>query len=136
VNARKRKGFTAHRIAPVQTMKNPFSRGETPTGHRDTSGLESIPEGAQVIPMEVKKLYEPNPVHIYHPTPYNAITALRNKKEAHDWLVCGWYLDTYREHGVVKGLVYRVVATTEDREHVLTEVKKLDKDASVKFSLN
>lgn len=115
-------------------MKNPFSRGETrkPT---QVSGLESIPAGAQMIPMEVKKLYEMNPVHIYHPTPYNAITVLRNKKQNHEWLVCGWYLDTFREHGVVKGLIYRAVASEEDKEHVVTELKKLDKEASIKFAL-
>ena len=117
-----------------QDMKNPFSGGgaSKPT---QVSGLESVPAGAQMIPMEVKKQYEPNPVHIYHPSPYNAITVLRNKKQTHDWLVCGWYLDTYREHGVVKGLVYRAVASDEDKEHVMAELKKLDKDASLKFAL-
>jgi len=115
-------------------MKNPFSGGgaSKPTHF---SGLESVPAGAQMIPMEVKKQYEPNPVHIYHPTAYNAITVLRNKKETHVWLVCGWYLDTYREHGVVKGLVYKAVASDEDKEHVMAELKKLDKDASLKFVL-
>jgi hypothetical protein len=115
-------------------MKNPFSGGDArkPT---QASGLESIPTGAQLIQMAVKTQYEPNPVHIYHPTPYNVITILRNKKETHDWLVCGWYLDTYREHGVVKGLVYKAVASNEDKEHVITELKKLDKDAIIKFSL-
>lgn len=87
-----------------------------------------------MIPMDVKKQYETNPVHIYHPTPYNAITVLRNRKQAHDWLVCGWYLDTFREHGAVKGLVYRTVTSEEDREHVMTELKKLDKEASIKFA--
>jgi hypothetical protein len=115
-------------------MKNPFSGGG-PVKPRQVSGLESIPTGAQMIPMDVKKQYETNPVHIYHPTPYNAITVLRNKKQANDWLVCGWYLDTFREHGVVKGLVYRTVASEEDREHVVTELKKLDKEASIKFAL-
>jgi hypothetical protein len=114
-------------------MKNPFSAGEAKP--RQASGLDSIPAGAQLIPMDVKKQYEPNPVHLYHPTPYNVITVLRNRKQAHDWLVCGWYLDTYREHGVVKGLVYRAVASGEDREHVMAELKKLDKEASVKFAL-
>jgi len=115
-------------------MKNPFSGGGTrkPT---QVSGLESVPVGAQMIPMEVKKQYEPNPLHIYHPTPYNAITVLRSKKQAHDLLVCGWYLDTYREHGAVKGLVYRAVASDEDKEHVMAELKKLDKEASIKFGL-
>jgi hypothetical protein len=114
-------------------MKNPFSSGE-PRKPKQVSGLESVPTGAQMIPMDVKKLYEPNPVHIYHPTPYNAITILRNKKQTHEWLVCGWYLDTYREHGLVKGLVYRAVASNEDREHVMTELKKLDKEANIKFA--
>ena len=115
-------------------MKNPFSgAGAKKQGH--VSGLESIPEGAQMIPMETKKQYEANPIHIYHPTPYNAITVLRNRKQANDLLVCGWYLDTYRENGVVKGLVYRAVASDEDREHVMAELKKLDKDASVRFAL-
>ncbi len=115
-------------------MKNPFSRGEA-AKPRQASGLESVPQGAHLIPMEVKKQFEMNPVHIYHPTPYNAITVLRNSKQAHEWLVCGWYLDTFREKGVVKGLVYRAVASEEDRQHVLAEVKKLDKEASVKFAL-
>jgi hypothetical protein len=114
-------------------MKNPFSGGERkPT---QLSGLESVPAGAQLITMDVKKQYEMNPVHIYHPTPYNAITVLRNKKQTHDLLVCGWYLDTLREHGVVKGLVYKAVSSDEDKEHVMTELKKLDKDASIKFAL-
>jgi hypothetical protein len=60
---------------------------------------------------------------------------LRNKKQTNDWLVCGWYLDTYREHGVVKGLVYKAVASDEDKEHVITELKKLDKEASIKFAI-
>lgn len=115
-------------------MKNPFSGAEAKK-RMPKSGLESVPAGAQMIPMEVKKHYEANPVHIYHPTPYNAITVLRNRKQPHDWLVCGWYLDTFRDHGVVKGLVYRAVASEEDKEHVLTELKKLDKEAIIKFSL-
>jgi len=115
-------------------LKNPFSRGEAKKPGQ-VSGLESIPPGAQMIPMEAKKRYEPNPVHIYHPTPYNAITVLRDRKQTHDWLVCGWYLDTFREHGVVKGLIYRAVASDDDKEHVMTELKKLDKEASIKFAL-
>lgn len=93
-----------------------------------------MPDGAQVVPMEVKKEYEPNPVHIYHPTPYNAITVLRSKKQPNEWLVCGWYVDTYRQRGAVKGLIYRAVAAEEDKEYVTSELKKLDKDASVKFA--
>ncbi len=114
-------------------MKSPFSRAEKK--QRQASGLESIPAGSQMIPMEAKREYETNPVHIYHPTPYNAITVLRNKTQTHDMLVCGWYLDTYRERGVVKGLVYRAVASDEDKEHVIAELKKLDKDASIRFAL-
>ncbi len=114
-------------------MRNPFSGGGTSKPTR-VSGLESVPAGAQLIPMEVKKQYEPNPVHLYHPTPYSAITVLRNRAQAHEWLVCGWYLDTYREHGVVKGLIYKEVASNEDKEHVVTELKKLDKEANVRFS--
>jgi hypothetical protein len=115
-------------------MKNPFSRGEA-RKRTQVSGLEAVPTGAQMVPMDLKRQYEANPVHIYHPTPYNAITVLRNRKQPHDYLVCGWYLDTFREHGVVKGLVYRTVAAEKDREHVMTELKKLDKDASIKFSV-
>ena len=115
-------------------MKNPFS-GPEAKKHRQASGLETVPSGAQMVPMDVKKQYEANPVHIYHPTPYNAITVLRKRKQEHDWLVCGWYLDTFRERGTVKGLVYRAVTAEEDKEHVTTELKKLDKDAIIKFSL-
>jgi len=113
-------------------LKNPFSRETKP---RPTYGLEAVPAGAQVITMDVKKQFEANPVHIYHPTPYNAITVLRNKKQSSDFLVCGWYLDTLRDHGVVKGLVYRSVASQEDKEHVIAELKKLDKEASVRFTV-
>jgi hypothetical protein len=115
-------------------MKIPFS-GAATKKTTEVSGLESLPAGAQMIPMDVKKQYEMNPVHIYHPTAYNVITVLRNKKQPNDWLVCGWYLDTFREHGVVKGLVYKALASDEDKEHVITELKKLDKDAVVKFAL-
>lgn len=118
-------------------MKNPFGGGGGGGERKRTqaSGVESVPAGAQMIPMDVKRQYEMNPVHIYHPTPYNAITVLRRKTQAHEWLVCGWYLDTFREHGVVKGLVYRAVASDEDKEHVVTELKKLDKEAVIKFGL-
>lgn len=86
-----------------------------------------------MIPMDVKRKYEANPIHLYHPSPYNAITVLRDRKQAHDLLVCGWYLDTYREGGQVKGLVYRTVASEDDRQHVTAELKKLDKDANIRF---
>ena len=114
-------------------MRNPFSGGEKKPG--PVLGLESVPPGAQMIPLETKERYETNPIHIFHPSPYNAITVLRSKAQPHDLLVCGWYLDTFREKGVVKGLVYRAVASEEDKEHVTTELKKLDKEASVRFSL-
>lgn len=98
-------------------------------------GLRSIPDGAQVIPVEVKVQYDIVPFHVYHPNPHDAITILRNKRNQHDWLVCGWYLDTYRENGAVKGLVYRQVAAQQDREFVTAELKKHDKEATVKFTL-
>ncbi len=101
-----------------------------------SSGLESVPAGAQMLSMESKKAYEPNPVHLYHPNPYNAITVLRGKKDPHDWLVCGWYLDTFREQGGVKGLIYRCVASEEDKQFVLAELKKMDKDANIRFSFS
>lgn len=113
-------------------MKNPFSRPAKP---RQVSGLEAVPPGAQLIPMDVKRQYEANPVHIFHPTPYSAITVLRNRKQEHEWLVCGWYLDTFREHRAVTGLVYKAVSSGEDKEHVVGELKKLDKDAVIKFGL-
>jgi hypothetical protein len=115
-------------------VKNPFSR-ELGGRHGSASGLESVPSDAQMVPMDVKRRYETNPVHLYHPTPYNAITVLRSKKQPQEWLVCGWYLDTYREHDVVKGLVYRTVSSEEDRQYVIAELKKLDKDAEIKFGL-
>ncbi|HUI01300.1 MAG TPA: hypothetical protein VLU99_09140 [Nitrososphaerales archaeon] len=114
-------------------MKNPFSGG-APKKAAKAAGLESVPPGAQMLSIEVKKLYETNPVHIFHPNPYNAITILRSKAQPHEFLVCGWYLDTYRERGAVKGLVYKAVVSEPDKEHVVAEVKKLDKDATVKFS--
>ena len=114
-------------------MKNPFSSGGAKKPAK-VLGLETVPAGAQMLPMDVKTQYEANPVHIFHPHPFNAITVLRSKKQAHEFLVCGWYLDTFRERGVVKGLVYRQVSSDEDREHVVTELKKLDKDAVIKFS--
>ena len=90
---------------------------------RPTAGLETVPEGAHVVPTEVKTRYEAHPTHLYHPTPYSAITVLRGKADPHDWLVCGWYLDTYRQHGAVKGLVYRMVSSKEDREFVTGELR-------------
>ena len=114
-------------------MKNPFTKG-APKKPGHPLGLESIPPGAQMIPIELKRQFDTNPIHLFYPTPYSAITVLRNKKQPHDMLVCGWYLDTFRDHGVVKGLVYRSVASKEDMEYVNSELKKLDKDANVSFS--
>jgi hypothetical protein len=98
-------------------------------------GLDSIPAGAQLIPTDVKKEYDIIPFHIYHPNPHNAITILRNKKNQHDWLVCGWYIDTFREGGDVKGLLYKQVSSDADKEAVLAELKKHDKEASPRFGL-
>lgn len=100
-----------------------------------SGGIESIPVGAQMIPTEVKKEYDAVPFHIYHPSPHDAITILRNKKNQHEWLVCGWYIDTYRQGGAVKGLLYRQVVLEPDREVVLAELKKHDKEGSARFAL-
>ena len=110
--------------------------GQKPEGRRFLSGgLGSVPEGAQMIPVEVKKEYEAIPFHIYHPNPYDAITVLRNRRDPHVWLVCGWYLDTFREGGQVKGLLYKAVSTNSDKEVVLSELKKHDKEAVAAFSV-
>jgi hypothetical protein len=98
-------------------------------------GLDTIPPGAWLIPTEVKAQYESNPVHVYHPNPHNAVTILRNKKNQHEWLVCGWYIDTYRPGGVVKGLLYKQVTSEPDKEAILLDLKKHDKEASAKFTL-
>ena len=100
-----------------------------------SGGLGSIPEGAHLIPTSVKEQYEIVPFHVYHPNPHNAITILRNKKSKHDWLVCGWYIDTLREGGEVKGLLYKQVTSEADKEAVLAELKKQDKEASPKFGI-
>lgn len=99
-----------------------------------TGGIESIPAGAQMVPLEVKQEYDTVPFHLYHPSPHEAVTILRNKKNQHDWLVCGWYIDTYRQGGVVKGLLYRPVVAEPDKEAVLAELKKHDKEGIAKFS--
>lgn len=98
-------------------------------------GLKSVPEGAQVLPVRVKAEYEANPFHVFHPTPHDAITVLRSKKNPHQWLVCGWYIDTLREGVAVKGLVYRQVVAEPDKEAVLLELKKHDKEAAASFSI-
>lgn len=98
-------------------------------------GMESVPEGAQMVPKEIKERYETIPFHVFHPNPHDAITILRSRKNAHDWLVCGWYLDTLREGGKVKGLVYRQVTSDADREAVLLELKRHDKEAVPRFNL-
>jgi hypothetical protein len=83
----------------------------------------------------VKEHYESIPFHVYHPGPHDAITILRDKKSPHAWLVCGWYLDTYREGNQVKGLLYRQVTQEADKEAVIAELKKHDKEASPLFGV-
>jgi len=100
-----------------------------------SGGLDTVPSGAQMIPTEVKAQYESIPLHVYHPSPHNAITILRNKKNKHDWLVCGWYIDTFRKGGQVKGLLYKQVTSDSDKEAVLAELKKQDKEASPRFGI-
>ena len=100
-----------------------------------SGGVESVPAGAHMISKEVKAQYERIPFHVYHPDPHAAITILRSKKTPHDWLVCGWYLDTYRVGGQVKGLLYRQVTEDADKEAVLAELKRHDKEASPRFLL-
>jgi hypothetical protein len=107
----------------------------TPNKRFVSGGIESIPSGAHMIPVDIKKEYDAVPFHIYHPSPHEAITILRNKKNQHEWLVCGWYIDTYRQGGVVKGLLYRQITSEPDKEFVLAEVKKHDKEGSAKFAL-
>lgn len=98
-----------------------------------TGGLETIPPGAWLVPTELKQEYDLIPFHVYHPNPHNAVTILRNKKNQHEWLVCGWYVDTFRVAGKVKGLIYRQVVSEPDKEAILLELKKHDKEASAKF---
>jgi hypothetical protein len=100
-----------------------------------SGGLDAIPPGTVMIPTAMKAQYEMIPFHVYHPNPHNAITILRNKANKHEWLVCGWYVDTFRQDGVVKGLLYTQVTSDADKEVVLTELKKQDKEASPKFAL-
>ncbi len=111
-------------------------RGTAPGKKRFASGgMASIPTGAQLIPVEVKKGYDAVPFQVYHPNPHDAITILRNKKNQHEWLVCGWYVDTLREGGEVKGLIYMQVTSEPDKEFVLAEVKKHDKEGIARFGL-
>jgi len=98
-------------------------------------GLTSVPRGAHLIATDVKRQYENIPFHVYYPGPHDAITILQSKKSPHDWLVCGWYLDTYREGNVVKGLLYRQVVAEPDKEAIAVELKKHDKEASARFGL-
>lgn len=111
-----------------------ISYGSRPPNKRFVAGgLSTIPEGAQLITVQVKEEYDAIPFHAYHPTQHDAITILRNKKNPHEWLVCGWYVDTLREGGPVKGLVYRKIVEQADRDAVLVDLKKHDKEASAKF---
>jgi hypothetical protein len=100
-----------------------------------SGGMSAVPKGAHMIPVEIKKEYDVVPFHVYHPNPHDAITILRNRKNQHDWLVCGWYMDTYREGGEVKGLIYRQITSEPDKEFVLAELKKHDKEGSARFGI-
>lgn len=100
-----------------------------------SGGLGIVPQGAHLIPTGVRSQYDAIPFHVFHPGPHDMITILRSRKSPHEWLVCGWYIDTYREGGEVKGLLYRQVVSEADREAVLNQLKKNDKEASPKFAL-
>ena len=112
-------------------MRSPFGRSKSANDDPDTV----VPQGAFVLPVEIKSEYEVIPLHVYHPTPHDAITVLRSKKDTHHWFVAGWYLGLHRMGGRVHGLMYRPVATDQDKALVLAEVQKRDKDASVRFEL-
>ena len=112
-------------------MRSPFGRSQRKSEDPDTV----VPQGAFVVPVGVKGEYETIPLHVYHPTPHDAITVLRNKKDTHHWLVAGWYLGLHRKGGRVQGLIYRPVVSDQDRAVVLAEVQKRDKDAGVRFEL-
>jgi hypothetical protein len=114
------------------TMSSTYGR-RPPDKKFTQGGMESIPAGAWLVPIELKEQYDTVPFHVYHPNPHNAVTILRNKKNQHEWLVCGWYVDTYRKDGVVKGLIYTQVSSEPDKETILQELKKHDKEASAKF---
>ena len=98
-------------------------------------GLDSIPPGAWLLSTELKQQYDLIPFHVYHPNQHNAVTILRSKKNPHEWLVCGWYVDTYRQGSAVKGLIYTQVSSEPDKEAILLELKKHDKEASAKFGV-
>jgi hypothetical protein len=88
-----------------------------------------------ILPVSVKKDYDSVPVHVFHPTPYDTITVLRNRKDSHRWFVAGWYLGLSKHEGQVEGLIYRQVITNQDREVVLAEIRRHDEDANVSFEL-
>ena len=94
-----------------------------------------LPENATVLPISVKAEYDSVPVHVFHPTPYDTITVLRSRKDSHRWFVAGWYLGLSKREGQVKGLIYRRVVASQDRDVVLAEIKRFDKEASVSFEL-
>ncbi len=115
-----------------QIMRSLFGRSQ----RKNEDGQDTaVPEGARVVSVAVKGEYEIIPMHVYHPTPHDAITILRNKKETHRWFVAGWYLGLHRQGGHVRGLIYRPVVSDQDRAVVLAEVQKRDKEASVIFEL-
>jgi hypothetical protein len=110
--------------------------GKSPTKKGFVSGgFDSVPPGAQLLPTAARYDYEIIPFLVYYPGPHDTITILRSKSRPHDWLVCGWYLGTYREGADVKGLLYKRVLLEADREVVLVELKKHDKEASPRFGL-
>ena len=113
-------------------MKNPFARSQR---KEEVAADTIIPQGATVLPVSIKKEYDMIPMHVYHPTPHDAITILRNKAENHLWFVAGWYLGLHKKGGCVDGLLYRPVVSIPDRELVLAEIKKRDREALVRFEL-
>jgi hypothetical protein len=88
-----------------------------------------------ILPLSIKQEYESVPLHIFHPSPYDTITVLRSRKVPHAWLVAGWYAGLSRKDERVEGLVYRRVVTNQDKEVVLAEIRRRDKEANVSFGL-
>lgn len=98
--------------------------------------LDTVPEDTYVFPLAVKNEYDPVPVHIYHPTPYDKITVLRHRQRPHEWFCAGWYVRPYREAGAVRGQIYRPIVADRDKEIVFAQVKLQDKEANLRFSLS
>ena len=114
-------------------MSSTYGR-EGPNKRSAFGGLQAVPKGAHLLSVEAKAGYENIPFHAYHPSPHDAVTILRSKTNPHEWLVCGWYIDTLRgERGAVKGLVYKQVVEQADKEAILIELKRHDKEANARF---